>query len=267
MIKGQKIKQEGGDAVMSRRKQRRLSKTAAVYIPVGAILIVLLFIFGVSVFMKIIDIDVVGASMYSDEEIIDASGLASGDNLLFVDEELVKQNIHLNKPFVKNVTITRLPPSAIRIEVTESQPMARIDFQDVVLVIDSDCRVLMITDSVPDGLIEVLGVQPESPVEGSPLKAVLGSDTNLEYLKNMLAILEKEGMEKDVTFVDVSIISKINFGYLGRFRVILGDLTGVRNKLNQLPGIVDSIDRGNPGGIKGDVDISIPSAGWRFNEK
>ena len=63
-------------------KPRRKSKSAVVYIPTAVILILFLMAFGVSVFLKIINIEVIGASVYTKEEIITASGITKGDNML-----------------------------------------------------------------------------------------------------------------------------------------------------------------------------------------
>lgn len=257
---------------MRKRKRRRFSTSAVLYIPVSVLLIVFLFIFGISVFLKIIEIEVTGATVYTAEEIRIASGIMYGDNLLFMDEKALERNIRSDKPFVKEVEVRRVPPSAVHIKVTESKALAAIDYQGQVLVIDSDCRVLQITDIIPDGLIEIRGFSPNAPIEGSALKAELepGGETRLSHLKNILAAIERESIEKDISYLDISSISKTNFEYVGRIKVILGSIgaiSEVRDDLSTLPGRVASITTARSPDVRGEIDLSDPDVNkWSWRE-
>lgn len=250
---------------MGGRRQKRISRSTALYIPVCVLVIISLVVFGISVFTKVLEINVVGALLYTDEDIIGASGIASGDNMLFINMEAATKKVHTEMPFIRDVTITRLPPSAILIEVTETKEIAAITHQSSVLIIDSDCKILKTTDNDNHGLIEIRGLSIEDPAEGSPLKAVLGSEKNLQYLKDVLAAIEKENIEKDVSYIDVTNTSKINFGYLGRFRLILGTPIDIRTKLTRLPSIVAEIKTLSSDDAKGEIDMSDPAYEWRFN--
>lgn len=247
---------------MTIRKQRRFSTSAALYIPLGVLLIVFLFIFGISVFLRIIEIEVTGASEYTAEDICEASGIALGDNMLFMDEKAIERSIRLDKPYVKEVKIIRLPPSAIQIKVTESKALATINYQDGIMIIDADCRVLKLTDSKPEGLIEIRGFLPDTPIEGSTVKAQRGSDTSLEHLRNTLEAIEKVGIEKDVSYLDISSISKIKFGYLGRFKMILGTVSNVTHRLSLLPDFITGLENT----ISADDEWNLDMSGQYINE-
>ena len=249
---------------MGAKKQRRLSQSAVFYVPVSVILIVALFVFGISVFLKVHEIEVEGSTVYTVEDILSASGITPGENMLFMNVEAAEKNISSDKPYIKNVKISRRPPSGIHIEVTESTALGTIIYQDKVLIIDSECRLLKITDSVPDGLIEVRGFTPNTPVEGSSLKAELGDETQLDFLIKALVAIEKEGIEKDVSYLDISIISKINFGYMGRFKVILGGLSNARSRISQLPEIVTKLEAETSVNVKGEIDLSDTSGDGHF---
>jgi hypothetical protein len=212
-----------------------------------------------------LDIEVVGATVYLKEEIIDASGIATGDNMLFLNTQDASRRIKSEMPYIHEALITRVPPSAILIKVTESVALAAIKYQESVLIIDSNCKVLKISNSAPKGLIEVRGLSHETPVEGRSLKAEPGSDNHLQYVKDILAAIEKEGIEKDVSYLDVSNTSKISLGYKGRFIVVLGSPGNVRNKLNQLPGLVPEIEAESSVDAKGEINMSDPTGRWVFN--
>lgn len=249
---------------MEGRKQRRVSRSTVLYIPVCALAIMLLVVFGISVFMKVLEINVEGAFLYTETEIIGASGISSGDNMLFINTDDASRKIHTEMPFVRDVRITCLPPSAVLIEVTETTELAALSHQGSVLIIDSDCKILKTADSDDHGLIEVRGLLIEDPVEGSPLNAKLGSEKNLQYLKDVLAEIEKEGMQEDVSYLDVTSASRINLGYIGRFRVVLGTPINAKAKLVRLPSIVSEIKARSSDDAKGEIDMSDPSYEWRF---
>jgi len=243
-----------------------MSKGAAAYITVGALLIIVVTILGMSVFLKIMEIEVEGESMYAKGDIISVSGIMSGDNLMFVDTGLATRRIHTAMPFISDVKITRVLPSSIRIEVTESTALATITFRDSVLVIDSTGRVLKQADSAPEGLIEIRGINLADASEGSQLRPELGGEMQLQYMRDILAAIEKEGIQGDVSYLDVTYSATITLGYSERFRVILGGPSQARSKINQLPGIVEGIEAISTTNVKGDIDMSNPSGEWRFNE-
>ena len=251
---------------MKIRKQRRFSTSAVLYIPVSVLLILFLFISGISVFLKIIEIEVVGASIYTADDICSASGLKLGDNILFMDTQAVARSIRLDKPYIKDVEITRVPPSAVRIKVTESAALAMIITPEHVLIIDSECRVLQISEVAQEGLIEIRGFIPDAPSEGSALKAKPepGAETQLGHLKNVLDAIESAGIKNDVSYLDVSNISKVNFGYSGRFRVFSGSLINVSRILRQLPEYVTSLEAARSADVKGDIYLSDKIGNWSF---
>ena len=106
---------------MSGRSKRMMHKTSAVYIAMGVVLITLMTLIGASVFLQVVEIDVDGALLYTNEDIVNASGLSFGDNLMFVSTRTVSQNLRQALPFIKDTHITKVLPNKILIEVTESE--------------------------------------------------------------------------------------------------------------------------------------------------
>jgi hypothetical protein len=244
-----------------------MSKSAAIYIPVGVLLIVFLTVIGVSGFLRIMDIEVVGSTRYTDEAIIAVSGITAGDNMLFIDAEVAERRIITAMPFISSASVTRVPPDGVRIEVEESSPLAKIDFRGELLIFDSSGRILEVTVVPQSGLVEVLGITPVDPAEGAPLRVGTGGEMNLLYMRDVLAALEREGIEGDVSFLDVSNTGRINFGYQGRFRVILGGPSNVRQKLDSLPRMIygaDGINAQHGDSATGDIDMSGQQGEWRF---
>ena len=254
---------------MNRNKLRRQSRSAAVFVPAAALLVIALTIFGMSVFLKIMHIEVNGARLYSEEDVIDASEIASGSNLLFINKSSVSDRIFDAMPYISEIKITRVMPDLIRIEVKETSAIASIRHENSTLLIDSAGRVLECVDdgskeAVPHGLIEIVGFTPVGPEPGKVMTAELGDETRLQYLKDVLASVEGAGIRRDVAYIDISSIANITLGYTERFRVVLGSAAEVSQKLRRLPGSIDTINEKHTSEETGVIDMSDISGGWRF---
>jgi len=254
---------------MGKIYHRRIGRGAALYIPVGALIIIFLTVWGTSIFLTIVDIEVTGVSIYTEAEIIEASGIVSGDNMLFLDMKSASLSICEAKPYISDVKISRVPPDVIRIEVTESTATAMISYQDRVLVIDSNGRILKEMDKTYSGLIDVRGIVPENPVEGYPVKVAQGGEMQLQYTKDVLMAIEKEGLEGDVSYLDVSNIANISLVYGGRFKVMLGGPGNARHKLSQLITVVIPDIEDNRGSYSEPwtVNMTDPSGAWTWRQE
>jgi len=216
--------------------KKRLSITSAPYVAFGIILISLMTILGAGAFLRTTEIRVEGMHLYSPEEIVEASGLSPGDNLLFISAQNISQNIRTTLPFVNTVHVTRSLPNTVYIEITESIAVASITFAGDIYVIDSSGRVLArlpIAAPVLEGidindLIEIRGVDIDETAVGNIVRPVFGSESKVQYMQDILIALERDDQIKYVSYLDVSNIVNVFFGYQGLYRVVLGGSTSLR---------------------------------------
>ena len=249
---------------MNFMRRRRRSTSATVFLPVAAILIVAFSTLGVSSFLRIMYIEVVGASRYSEEEIIFVSGISTAKNLLFLDKSAIEGRIRSEMPYISSVIITRVIPDTIWIDITESTALAMIRFKDETLVIDSSGRVLERLEVPPAGLVEVRGFTPVNPEIGSAMKAEPSGETRLQYLTDVLKAMERADICDDVSYLDVSNIVGINFWYIDRFEVTIGGSGNVQQKLGRLPQIVEKINEDYGVEETGRISMSDSSSESRF---
>jgi cell division protein FtsQ len=252
---------------VKQKKQRRRSKSAAMYIPIAVLLVLFLTIFGTSVFLNITEIEVAGASRYSEEEIIRAAGISLGDNMLLIDRINAMRRVTSSLPYIDTVNIKHLPPDTIRIEVKESVPFASVVFEGRTLIINSSGRVLEQTGAAPAGLIEIRGVTPVLPIAGNRLAVEAGAETRLAHMIDVLRsierAIEREDIQNAVSYLDVTNIANITFEYLGRFRVALGGPDDVQFKLSRLTETIsDLAEKTEISTARGRLDMSNPSAGY-----
>ena len=219
---------------MSRYTHRRKSKSAAIYVPVAVLLIFFLVALGTSVFLKILKIEVTGISMYSEEDIIIASGIIQGDNMLLVNAGDVARKIYAALPYIQEVSINFSLPDKVRINVSETTAMAAIGYLEGAVLLDSAGRVLERAEKKPDGLIEVKGFTPIDVKVGNALRADPSDDTRLRRLKDILPAIERAGIQDDVSYLDVTDVGNVNLKYMEQFTVIISGSGGALNRLGRL---------------------------------
>ncbi len=89
----------------SAKKRRR--KILAMYTSMVMIIAMIAAVLCLTVFFKIDSITVEGKTRYSPDEIIDASGIAIGTNLLLCNTEPSKEIIEKEFPYIESVSIKK----------------------------------------------------------------------------------------------------------------------------------------------------------------
>jgi len=228
-------------------------------------MIIFLVILGTSGFLRILEIEIIGALRYPESDIVEASGISRGDNLLFTDTKAAVSQIKATMPYIRDAEITRQLPYSIRIEVTESIAIATIAYQFETLVIDMSGRVLERANEAPDDLIEIRGFLPGEVLEGSALKAQLGDETKLQFLLDVIAAIAREGIQGDVSYLDITNISNINFSFLGRYRITLGSATDLRQKFSTLPAAIAAVEEMESPSVTGTFRVG-DGGGWLWSK-
>jgi len=245
---------------MARLKKNLINKTSSIYIAVGFLLIAVMTFIGTSVFVRILDIEIIGTNVYSQEEVLEASRVSRGDNLMRLNTQTVSQNIRTTLPFVREVVIERRFPDTLLIEIIESFPVAYIISDGNVLVLDSSGRILQMGDYSTENLIEIRGIGVRTATLGQQLRPEVGGETRFLDMQDILAAFEREGIVGDVSYLDVSNIQHIHFGYRGIYRVILGNAGDLRHKLHNLASAFEMISPDRQG-VPGSIDVSDPVGG------
>jgi len=253
-------------------KKRQLSRTSIAYIVIGVVMITVMTIIGMSAFMQIRNIVIEGVPAYTAETIIEASGISLGDNLLFSNSQEISQNIRAALPFVSVAQVTRMPPDTIKIEIIKSRPAGYLIASGEVYIIDTAGRVLdrgrvgmpLESDVDTSTLIQVRGVDVDDTLPGNNLRAVFGSEPRLQHMLDIFDALESENLLEYVSYIDISNIINVHFGFMDIYRVILGSgasgstnlrPANIRHNIAGLPEYVRSVQLRFPN-MSGDIDMS-----------
>ncbi len=104
-----------------RRRQRR-RRVVTLLVVILAVLVVL----SLTVFFRIDTVKVEGHSQYTEQQIINASGVEKGDNLFRLRKSTVSERIQKNLPYLGEVTIVRSLPNTLILRVSDATFYAAI---------------------------------------------------------------------------------------------------------------------------------------------
>lgn len=190
--------------------------------------VVIAIVMGLSIFFKIETITVEGTDKYSPWSVSQASGLESGDSLLFFGRAGAAGNIIQQLPYIKTVRFQITLPGTVNILVEES-PMAYCveDTQGNWWYMTSQGRLIEQVSSADATVIK--GLQITSPVAGEMATAAedqSGLTTGADRLRAALEIcclLEENEILGQAASVDVSKLQGVEVWYGDQYQIELGD--------------------------------------------
>ncbi|MFQ9053385.1 MAG: cell division protein FtsQ/DivIB [Oscillospiraceae bacterium] len=108
-----------------RSRRKRQGNFAFLYRLLTFVMICGAIVAALSLFFKADQIFVTGASRYSQQQVLQASGIRQGRNLFLLNKHQAAAAITDQLPYVESVRIRRQLPNALRIEITEcTHPLA-----------------------------------------------------------------------------------------------------------------------------------------------
>lgn len=171
------------------------------------------------VFFRVNTMEVEGNVRYTAQEIIDASGVKTGDNLIALPASRVSASIRVQLPYVEGVSLQRAYPDRLIIRVTERVAAASVDSAEGRWLISSQGKLLE-KDSGAIQVIQITGLTAVGAYAGGILQAAEEEQLTLGYVKELLAVLEQQGMLTQCTALDCSATTSMTLNY-GIYRLRL----------------------------------------------
>jgi len=198
------------------------------------------------IFFRVRNVEVRGNNYYTAEEVVQAAGIASGDNLLTLSRGEIAGNVIAQLPYVKHVRVTRTLPDTVVITVTEDETTFAVADQGgklyLITAAGKATEQVSELDAKSHILIQDLVIQPA--VIGEQIHVAEGEDGSvspqeqLNALTTLLRELEAAKLEKDITAVSVPSAFNLTVWYEDRFEVRLGTTDDLAYKLEYLKVVV-----------------------------
>lgn len=183
-----------------------------------------------TVFFNVEHITVEGASNYTAEEIIEASGIKAGDNLVRTSTDKCAEQIESRLVYIEKAKVTRAFPNTMVINVEASVPAANFICDDYTLLISGGGKVLDKLQEQKAGLLNFVGTDPMP--ELIPGAQFQSEDEHKDNAVKKLMEYFSENDSEHITLVDVTDRAEISYTYDGRITVKLGSINDIDYKMS-----------------------------------
>ncbi|OUQ81120.1 FtsQ-type POTRA domain-containing protein [Flavonifractor sp. An100] len=271
-----------------RRRRRGRGRLGPLFKILCAIAVVVALTMGATVFFQVETIVVSGNSRYTQEQVIEASGIQIGDNLYRMNKFQVAQDIREKLPYIGEVSIRRGLPSTILISITEWEAVARIEAPDPLqaqaqlaeedqegaegsedtseegtpsIEVAQEAWLISVggklLEPAPEGntAISVTGITPIMPRAGMQLSLPQAEQPQREALLSLLSNLQQLEMMDEVSSIELG-STQIVMGYQERFQVKLPLNADFHYKLSALEQSVVEVEKKLGETIQGTFDLT-----------
>lgn len=245
------------DGGFRRLKQKNTARhiRQRIYYVVLLTFLLLIFILGaVAIFFRITDIQIEGNTVYSDEEILNSSGISEGMNIYLVKEQDVQRSILTKHPYVRSVSVDRDVPNSVVIDLECDSPSYYVELGGEYFVLSKNLRVLerfFDKDRMTEAHSDIRcfkASEIKSAIVGSELEFVTPGYS--ESAKEVLGVLEECEIFPEITSIYFDDRFNIGIVYQGRLKANIGNGEEAEIKLRFMNEIVKDL-----GDARGTIDI------------
>ena len=245
------------DKRIAMRTAQRRKKNKRKRIFIRTLVILLFIVIGVivslTVFFNIDSIKVTGETKYSNDEIINASGIKIDDNLIFMSEENINDKVTKELPYIEYITIKKHLPTTVEIVVKQTEAVYAVPQNGTYTLLNENGKVL----------------EKEIEFVGENLIFLNAGELNSAELKAVKSIRDalNECEYEKITLIDASDIYNIKFIYDGRITFQLGEINK-SNLLKKLRLGKSALDRQNEENeqYRGTINLTVEGKGYWSEE-
>ena len=173
-----------------------------------------------TMFFRVNTVEVTGEQRYTEEEIVKATGVRTGDNLFLMNKYDVAQNIVKQLPYVEEIRIKRQLPDTLVVEVREcSTPLAVVQ-DGIAWFVSSTGKIVdqKPADEVGGGAV-IDGCELLAPSVGSALALSTEYASQQTSLLHLLSALQEANLMEQVHALHLGDLSVLSMDYMNRFTV------------------------------------------------
>lgn len=201
-------------------RNKRRSRHPGLYKAVSAVAILAAVAAACVIFFRVDDVIITGNHRYSVEEILEVTGIETGDNLVSLSGRGVSRQLRSRLPYIQSVTVKKLLPDTVSITVTEAPAAAAIKGEEGWWLIGSDGKLLEQV-SAAGAHATITGVTPLVPAVGTYLAVEDAQSQKLANLKELLAALEENGLLDKLEGIELEDDFSVRFTYDQHYAVEL----------------------------------------------
>ena len=260
-------KQKNGVLTALVSKLRTWDKKKIIFISVTSVMciaaLITAFIFGCSL-IPVKSFELSGMVTYDKSEIIGLSGIDRGMRMGSIKTDEVEQRLLDSCPKIENVTVEKRFPNKIVFRIEEKTPEWYIEVsgsyyalaEDMMVIEETVNRQKFIDLGVPQLILPelrslILGQIPEFGDKTDEERADVVKSLEL------IAAIRRTNFKSRMTLVDVESRFDVNIVIDGKYKVYMGDVSDVEEKLKAVEKILKSDQLKGYAGAE--IDASIPA--------
>lgn len=221
---------ENKNRAQSPRKRRQRRNLSLYYATAFIIILIVGIVLSLTVLFTVSEINVEGDSVYTSDEIISASGVNVGANLIRLNTSKAEKTLLKQKVYLDTAEVRRVFPDKVLISVTPSVVFANVKTSGGYLIISEKGKILGTATAPTNGIPVVVGFET---VNTEPGDFLLCEDTEKQQMfDNLCAAMVKNETVKGITEINVTDRYNISLEYDDRITIELGSQNELEYKLN-----------------------------------
>lgn len=145
---------------------RKSGGNSMYYGVIGLVVVITFLILSTTVFFKINTVIITGSSVYTSDEIIAASGIKGGDNLIRTNMDKCAEKIEQQLIYIEKAELIRSFPSTVEIKITPCKETASAEYEEGFCLLSASGKILdMSAEPYPDTVVIYGARLPEKTEE------------------------------------------------------------------------------------------------------
>lgn len=207
-------------------------------------------VLALTLFFRVDAVTVTGNVRYTAQQVREASGVESGDNLFLLNKYEIAGRILEKLPYAEEVRINRRLPDTLLINVTECVHTAAVAQGGTTWLISPGGKIVEAVKGVPAGDQCVLdGIELLSPSVGTDIVLDTGEESRQESLLALLDALERAGLTEKASAIHLGEEAALTMEYADRFTVVMPWGADYVRQLKYLTAVEDSLETNQTGTI------------------
>lgn len=183
--------------------RKRRGRFRLIYKILSIILVIAAILVACVAFFRVNRIETTGNAHYTSEEIIEASGIQIGENLMTLPTSKIASSIRTQLPYIEGVSIQRILPDGVLLKVTERAAAASVDSAEGRWLISAQGKLLE-TATENTQVLAISGLSVLAPYAGGMVQVAEEHSNTLNYVLELLSELENHGILNQCTALDCS---------------------------------------------------------------
>lgn len=219
-----------GKRAFKRRIVSKIYLIAAVALAAAAVM------WALTGFFVINEINVLGDSRCTREEVIEASGLKPGDSLILFNKSGVEKRLLEKNVYIESVVIRRRFPDTLEITVTDKIAAAAFEANGAYWLVGENGTLLELSLDYPADAALVLGAKLVGSKPGEHFTCE--DEARQILLESVFSALTENGLVGKITEIDIGATYSIVLQYGTEFDIVLGSAEKIADSCSKIEKVI-----------------------------